>query len=222
MYNLLGLFQIASQTFMFLLMYDAGLPHPLISRFFLFYLYFPIDESPEEWAISLRLLKTFISTIVLASLTSLFIINAYGVPSMACSVWAGALALLSLASSTTQFIPQIKKTWKLKVSTATCLSSPNLLLDGRSPQHPRYDASDARIISILLYNRNEPRYQYHHLDFIFRRRLSSGSAAHTMSLLSMYITQWLSYYREGGQGRRRSRSISWSTTIKSRWGVLRP
>lgn len=53
---------------------------------------------------------------VLASaFISLVIVGSCGVPSMEATIWSAVLALIALISSSVQFIPQIIRTWKLKV-----------------------------------------------------------------------------------------------------------
>lgn len=98
--------------------------------------------------------------------------------------WTGLLALVALVASMIQFIPQILRTWKLKVpSNHRNRPTFDNFLDGRSPQHPRHGNAGSRILSLLLHDRPEPRHQFYLLDHLLCWRLSAERAPLHLSLL---------------------------------------
>lgn len=95
-------------------------------RFMLFYLYFPENHKTvgteearrhsKDWKDSLKALKITIIYSFTIFLASLSLVLCYGVPSTAAMTWTAILAFVAVVASLIQFIPQIMRTWKLKVS----------------------------------------------------------------------------------------------------------
>jgi hypothetical protein len=97
----------------------------LTFSFALFYIYFPetykqsgTDDNPRpsnEWKTSVKALKIVIVYTLLICVISVLVVLAFNVPSLVVTTWTAILAFIALISSLIQFIPQIMRTWKLKV-----------------------------------------------------------------------------------------------------------
>lgn len=126
---------------MFLSMYSPNLQHQCLQdRFALFYMYYPDekrylrrDQEDEEmvrptqdWRDSLRIMKIVIIYSTFITFVSILISTAFGVPSGWATIWTALLAVIALVSSLIQFLPQILRTWKLKVVGA--LSIPAMMM----------------------------------------------------------------------------------------------
>jgi hypothetical protein len=95
-----------------------------VDRFALFYRYYPRHRQYEvddphrptrDWRHSCRVLQLLYIYLVASVTLSLFIIITWDVPSFVATGWSALLALIALIASSIQFIPQIIRTWKLKV-----------------------------------------------------------------------------------------------------------
>lgn len=64
---------------------------------------------------SIKSLRMVISYAIIVCVLSIVIGALIGVPSSVAYFWTTVLALVALVSSLIQFIPQIMRTWKLKV-----------------------------------------------------------------------------------------------------------
>lgn len=114
-YNLLGLFQTLAQVFMF------------YSVFALYFIYFPpAKKSTQDWRHSIKALKITGVFVAISSLSSLVVVLCCKVPSGVVTAWTTLLALIALVSSTIQFVPQIIRTYKLKMVGA--LSVPAMMM----------------------------------------------------------------------------------------------
>lgn len=78
----------------------------------------------RDWRNSLRALKLMTVFLLAVVLISLIIVGGHGVPSVEATVWSAILALVALVASSVQFIPQIIRTWKLKVRALAPFARP--------------------------------------------------------------------------------------------------
>lgn len=103
----------------------------------MFYIYFPSDKKyfelenhdlrkTKDWKHSLRALKITFFYLLILTLISTWVISTGSSSPMATAIWTTLLAFIALIASSVQFIPQILRTFQLKVVGA--LSIPAMLM----------------------------------------------------------------------------------------------